>query len=272
METTEVHLFQIAYSPATYEQVAQSEFLLLDNLENPRPDWYEYWPIRNFLLTHTLDENSWYGFFSPKFSSKTQLGYQEVIEFVVSANKKNASVALFSPQPDMGANFLNVFEQAELFDPGFLNTAQNFVRELGMDIPLVNLVMDSRQIVYSNYLVAKPEFWRTWFAWTEAMFAMAEDPLHPLSASLCQPTTYGINAQRKVFLLERLAPLLLTLQPEFKTAEANSFNFGWSMARFRAVPEDSYINDALKRAYRDTGFPQYMAAFRKQREKFTGSS
>jgi hypothetical protein len=108
--------------------------------------------------------------------------------------------------------------------------------------------------------------------WTEALFAIAENSTHPLSLSLCQPTTYGINAQRKVFLLERLASLLLTLQPEFKTVEANSFNFGWSMARFRMVPEDSYINDALKRAFRDTGFPQYMAAFRKQREKFTGSS
>ena len=272
MSTSEIHIFQIAYDAASREKVARDGFLLLDNLENARPDWYEYWPIRNYLLTHALDDNAWYGFFSPKFCDKTQLGYAEVHHFVAEAETKGASVALFSPQPDMGANFLNVFEQAELFDPGFLETAQAFVASLGLEVPLVSLVMDSRQIVYSNYMVAKPAFWRAWFAWTEAMFAMAEDSAHPLSASLCQPTTYGINAQRKVFLLERLAPLLLTLQPEFKTAEANSFNFGWSMARFRAVPEDSYINDALKRAYRDTGFPQYMAAFRKQREKFTGSS
>lgn len=69
-------------------------------------------------------------------------------------------------------------------------------------------------------------------------------------------------AQRKVFLTERLAPLSLTLQPEFQSSEANSFNLGWLIARFRAVPEDSYINDALTR----------MPAFRKQREKFAGSS
>ncbi|MBC7916910.1 MAG: hypothetical protein H7Y28_03775 [Rhodoferax sp.] len=272
MSTSEINLFQIAYDVASREKVSQSGFLLLDNQDNARPDWYEYWPIRNYLLTNTLIESDWYGFFSPKFSDKTQLGYAEVRDFVVTAEDRGASVALFSPQPDMGANFLNVFEQAELFDPGFLETAQAFVASLGLEVPLVSLVMDSRQIVYSNYLVAKPAFWRAWFAWTEAMFVMAEDTAHPFSASLCQPTTYGINAQRKVFLLERLAPLLLTLQPEFKTAEANSFNFGWSMARFRAVPEDSYINDALKRAFRDTGFPQYMTAFRKQREKFTGSS
>jgi hypothetical protein len=178
-------------------------------------------------------------------------------------------VALFCPQPDMGANFLNVFEQAEVFDPGFVEAASAFLKAQGIDVPLANLVMDSRQIVFSNYFVARPAFWRQWFALTEALFAVAEDAGHPLHGQMNFNTTYASNANRKVFLSERLASLLLYVQPSFQVAVANPFGFGWSMAKFRETPHDTYINDALKRAFCDTGFPQYMDAFRKQREKHT---
>lgn len=129
--------------------------------------------------------------------------------------------------------------------------------------------MDSRQTVFSNYFVARPAFWRVWLALTEALFVLAEDATHPLHAALTFNTSYGTNAQRKVFISERLASLLLCLHPEFRVASANTFNFGWSTSRFRQQPEDVYINDALKMAFRESGFPQYMDAFRKMREKFT---
>ena len=190
--THDIKLYQIAYNAETLEQVHSSGFLVLDNLGNPRPDWYEYWPIRNFLLTQTLDESAFYGFFSPKFTYKTQMTHADVCAFIRAANAKSPiDVALFSPQPDMGAHFLNVFEQAELFDPGCLHVAKDFLRLQGLDVPLESIVMDSRQTVFSNYFVARPAFWRPWFALTEALFAMAEDPAHPLSAALNFNTTYG---------------------------------------------------------------------------------
>lgn len=267
--TPDIHLYQIAYDESSLQAVQQSGFLLLDNLGNERPDWYEYWPMRRYLLSTSLDENAFYGFFSPKFSAKTQLSNADVCSFVTEAYARSqADVALFSPQPDMGAHFLNVFEQAELFDPGFLHTASSFFKLIGVDVPLGQLVMDSRQIVYSNYFVARPVFWRQWLVWAEALFACAEDSAHPLHAELNFNTTYAANAHRKVFLSERLASMLLYLRPEFRVAVANPFGFGWSMARFRETPQDTYINDALKRAFRDTGFPQYMEAFRKIRDGY----
>ena len=270
---TAIRLYQIAYDQASLKQVLDSDFLLLDNLENPRPDWYEYWPIRKFLTENTLDENSWYGFFSPKFSAKTQLGHAQVCDFIhQSSASSGVSVALFSPQPDMGAHFLNVFEQAEVFDPGFIDVAAAFLATQGISVPLTDIVMDSRQVVFSNYFVAKPVFWRLWFVLAEALFKAAEDPQNPLYTGLNHATNYSANAPRKVFLSERLASLLLSLHPEMVTAVANPFNFGWSMSRFREQLEQSYINDALKRAYRDTGFPQYMDAFRILRQKFVAQT
>lgn len=268
--TPDIHLYQIAYNPQTLAQVQSSGFLVLDNLENVRPDWYEYWPIRNFLLSQALDEDAFYGFFSPKFTAKTNMTHADVCVFIRAALAKGPlDVALFSPQPDMGASFLNVFEQAELFDAGCMQTAKDFLHLQGLDLPLESMVMDSRQTVFSNYFVARPAFWRVWLAQTEALFALAEDSTHPLHAAMTINTSYGSNAQRKVFISERLASLLLCLHPEFRVASANTFNFGWSTSRFRQQPEDVYINDALKMAFRESGFPQYMDAFRKMREKLT---
>ena len=60
--TQKINLYQIAYDSKTLKQVQDSGFLLLDNQANERPDWYEYWPIRQFLLAETLEEDAFYGF------------------------------------------------------------------------------------------------------------------------------------------------------------------------------------------------------------------
>ncbi len=259
-----VRLFQIAYSAATLAAV-EPGFEVLDNLANPRPDWFEYWPIRRFLLEQPLDETVHYGFFSPKFCRKTQLSAEQVRAAVAASG---ADVVLFSPQPDMGAFFLNVFEQGETFDPGFIDAYQAFLDHVGLKVPLRSLVMDSRQIVFSNYFVARPAFWREWLKLNEALFAVCEGPPSPLQQALTRPTTYPGQAQRKVFLQERAASLLLTVQPRWRTHAANPFTMGWSMSRLRDHPTEAVISDALKIAYRDQGFPHYMQAFAQLRDRF----
>lgn len=264
META-VRLFQIAYSAATLAAV-EPGFEVLDNLANPRPDWYEYWPVRAYLREQPLDEATYYGFFSPKFCRKTQLTAEQVRAEV---RKSGADVVLFSPQPDMGAFFLNVFEQGETFDPGFIDAYSAFLDHIGRPAPLRQLVMDSRQVVFSNYFVARPAFWREWLALNEALFDVCEGPATPLQQALTKPTTYPGNAQRKVFLQERAASLLLTVQSKtWRTHAANPFTMGWSMSRFREHPMEAVMSDALKVAYRDQGFPQYLQAYLQLRERF----
>ncbi|WP_284347524.1 class I SAM-dependent methyltransferase, partial [Rhodovastum atsumiense] len=142
---TAVHLYHIAYSAATL--AAEPGYDILNNFENPRPDWREYWPIRKFLLNETLDEHAFYGFFSPRFHAKTGLSHAQVRTFV-QAHANRADVMLFSPQPDMGAFFLNVFEQAELFDPGLIDAFSAFLAEINRPVQLRQLLMDSRHVVF----------------------------------------------------------------------------------------------------------------------------
>ena len=65
-EMPPIHVFIIAYSKEIAAAI-EPGYLLLDNIDNVRADWREYWPIRNYLLNHELDEDSYYGFFSPRF-------------------------------------------------------------------------------------------------------------------------------------------------------------------------------------------------------------
>ena len=182
-----------------------------------------------------------------------------------------ADVVLFSPQPDMGAFFLNVFEQGETFDPGLIDAYGGFLQSIGRAAPLRQMVMDSRQVCFSNYFVARPAFWREWLALNEALWAVCEGPDSPLRRGLTHTTTYPGGAggvQRKVFLQERAASLLLATQPRWRSVAHDPFGMGWSTSRFRQHPNEAFISDALKRAFRDTGWPHYMQAFAAVRERF----
>lgn len=267
------HLHLIAYDEASHALVAPP-WALLDNRANPRPDWYEYAPIRQYLQATPLDEQAFYGFFSPKFGAKTGLGHDDVQRFV-QAHAHEADVLLFSPQPDMGAFFLNVFEQGEAFDHGLIAAYEALLAHGGRPVPLRTLVMDSRQVVFSNYFVARPAFWREWLALNELLWRVCEgqDPTAPagLREALTAPTSYqtrGVAAQRKVFLMERAASLILATQPRFRSVAHNPFGFGWSVSRFRQHPVEAYISDALKRAWRDEPWPQYLQAYVTLRERF----
>jgi hypothetical protein len=268
MNPPAVHLFQIAYSPESLAAV-EPGYRVLDNLRNPRPDWYEYWPIRQFLLNEALDDAAMYGFFSPKFKAKTGLSHADVVRTVQAASEQ-ADVVLFSPQPDMGAFFLNVFEQGETFDAGLIDAFESFLRSVGRPAALRGLVMDARQTVFSNYFVARPSFWRAWLALNEQMFAVCEGPASELRDGLTKATTYPGAAQRKVFLQERIASYLLCTEPAWRAQAANPFAFAWSMTRFRDHPVEAVISDALKTAYRDRPYPEYLQAFNRVRQIFTG--
>ena len=268
-----VHLFQIAYSPESLAAIPEG-WKILDNRDNARPDWFEYWPIRRHLLEQTLDEQAFYGFFSPKFCSKTSLDHGQVQQFV-QQHAAQADVLLFSPQPDMGAFFLNVFEQGEAFDAGLIDAYGEFLHRIGRPVPLRQLVMDARQVVFSNYFVARPAFWREWLTLNEALFALCEGPVDgpdaALRALLVHATSYpgpGAAAQRKVFLQERAASLLLATQPQWRSQAHNPYGFGWSMSRFRQHPTEAVISDALKMAWREHRFPQYLQAYLTVRERF----
>ena len=260
-----VILYHIAYSAQTLLNVG-SGYKILNNLDSERNDWREYWPIRKFLLENKLNDESFYGFFSPRFQEKTGLSYDQVVDFVQEAGLE-AEVILFSPQPDMGAFFLNIFEQEEVFQPGFIAASEAFLETAGIHVNLATLIMDSRQIVFSNYIVARPKFWREWLTMNEKLFAICEGEESELKKSLVQETSYPGSVQRKVFLMERIASLLLYLNPKWRVKAYNTFDCSWSSSRLNQFKLEAVLSDALKIAMKEQGFHHYRDAFAKLRDK-----
>jgi 2-polyprenyl-3-methyl-5-hydroxy-6-metoxy-1,4-benzoquinol methylase len=254
-----VWLYHIAYSEESFLETPEG-FRVLNNIENPRPDWREYWPIREFLLREDLEESSYYGFFSPRFTEKTGLTSKDIVTFV--NDSVEADAITFSPQVDIGAFFLNVFAGGDLFEPGFLGMSQRFFDRIGLEVSLAELPMDSRTIVFSNFIVAKPRFWRVWMSLCEQVYDIAEnaDDGDILRNQLNAKTGYKEGVERKVFLIEGIASLILTIDDSFRVYSYNPYHLGWS-EQLHKFSNEAVACDALKIAMKEQGYPQYREEF-----------
>jgi predicted O-linked N-acetylglucosamine transferase (SPINDLY family) len=259
-----IKLYTIAYSDETNANVEKG-YLVLDHLQNERSDWREYWPIRRYLLHEALQADCYYGFFSPKFSIKTGLTHADVLRFI-NNDVRDGDIYTFSPQPDMGAFFLNVFEQNDVFDPGFKNISQELFNLIGVDVNLGTLVMDSRHIVFSNFIVAKKEFWLEWLDICEKIFALCEANDTDLAKSLTGETTYSGNVARKVFLVERIASLIIKTG-RWRVQSYDTFKCAWSALGTNRFKDEAVASDALKLAHNELGHPEYLAGFAELRKK-----
>jgi hypothetical protein len=248
LQPNQIKAYTIAYTPQLFASV-EAPFLPLDHTANERSDWQEYWPIRKFLLNNELDEDCLYGFLSPRFTDKTGLDGQKLFEFL-SQEGSDKDVVTISPQPDMGALFLNVFLQNELFDPGFTDTAEAFFKTIGLNINLRTCVMDSTNIVFSNYFFAKPIFWRKWLKINESLFYLCEkQTAFATQIGLLQKTNYRDGVMRKVFLMERIASILLVNESSWKVTNYNTFLCAYSSSRLNEFPNECVTADALKFAW-----------------------
>jgi hypothetical protein len=262
-------IHQIYYDDATKAAV-DPRFIPLDNAANSRPDWREYWPMRNFLLTHQLESDALYGFFSPKFGQKTGLDGEQVQVFI-DANP--ADVYLFSPFVEQAAFFLNVFEHGEANHAGLMEAMQQFVSGLGIGVDLRTVVCDFNTAVFSNYIVAKPAFWQQWLTLGEQLFASAEAGQGPFAASLNAATQYHERVGAvglKVFMMERLATLILLFN-QFSVRAYDPFAITRSGIPASCLDHEMRIANALKMAYIQTRDAKYIEAWSRFRNQVLAS-
>jgi hypothetical protein len=259
------HLYQIFYSEQT-RSALDSDFIPLDNSPNARPDWREYWPIRNFLLNNTLIEGDFYSFFSPRFKDKTRLSGAQVKAFILETGEE-PDVVIFSPMWDMSGLFQNVFEQAEIADPGMGDAMSAFFRKISPDFSFDPWVTDSRNTIFCNYFAAKPSFWRPWLNICEKLFDLSERGEGEIARKVNAPSNYGGGVQRKVFVMERIATFLLTTENRWKAKVSNPFRFSASPSKISRFHLEAVLSDALKVAYTVQPFAEYRDAFAFLRQK-----
>lgn len=253
-------VFQIFYSTETYAGL-DSGFIPLDNT-GQRPDWYEYWPIRSFLMRESLDENTRYGFFSPKFAGKTGLDSAQVMQYLADTHD-DVDVVTFSPFFDHSALFLNVFEQMKFLHAGSDEIIKQALELVAPGIEADSIVMSTASTIFCNYLVAKPAFWRRWLEKCELLFNLAEDETSEFGRLLSGDVKYDHKAApAKVFLVERIASLILGTEPQWKVRSFNGMKLPFSYnSPLMGNALDLVAMDALKRAATETGHPEFLTAF-----------
>ena len=241
----------------TSPQALDPGFLVLDNRSNERPDWYEYWPIRRFLLQERLEETAFYGFLSPKFELKTNLDSAAVRRLVEDAGAEVDAI-LLSPSIHNTAHHWNVFDHGDAEHPGLKAVANELFERIGRPTDLDALVTDSRNTVNSNFFLAKPRFWRAWLEVNERLYAIAEDPADPLGEQLRTPVPYRgrRDVQMKIFVMERIATWLLA-RGGYVAWARDPFAAG---TRIYKLPV-AVICDALKIAYTHERRGQYRTVF-----------
>lgn len=254
-----INIFQIYYDSNSRQQV-DPNFIPLENAGNPRPDWREYWPIRNFFLENDVKDDELYGFFSPNFRNKTNLTGQQVYEFIET--NPDHDVYTFSPFIQEAACYLNTFEQGNRHHPGLIPATERFLKTIDLKVAFDSLVMDFTSSIYCNYVVAKPSFWKKWFAITEKLFDIAESRDSELAGLLNSVAPYSKGpVHMKVFIMERICSLVLALDGGPRVANYDISKMPWSHVLYFPYREELFTLNALKLAFALTDEKVYLRQF-----------
>ena len=200
-----MQLFKIFYDKHSLQQI-EAPFRPLDNREGPS-GWFELFPILNYLETVPLEENVWYGFFSPKFPEKANVTVDDIRVLITTAS--DCDVALFSSNWTYLALYQNVWTQAEASHPGTIKSFQSFLKSQGIESDLSSSISTFENSVFSNYLIAKPRFWLEWAKLARSYFDYVESigttGLDNQRSNHIGPSRYML----KTFVQERLACWML---------------------------------------------------------------
>ncbi len=261
-------IYQIYYNEETQSKGLPG-FIPLDNTESLRPDWFEFWVILNFLRNNVLEDNTFYGFLSPRFYEKTGFN-AEFVMGTIKAHADLADVFLFSPSQDQLCYFLNPFEQGEFWHPGLIRNAQDFVDLHGLGTDLSTLVTDTQTSVFSNYIIAKKEFWMAWREIAEQYFAFVEsDEKYQIK------TKYGLTQNHyamKTFIQERLATLVLANGNFRVSCTHQSLTGPFFTGPIPADPKNRRlleVCDLMKSKYREKSDLEYLKMYWKIRADVT---
>jgi hypothetical protein len=141
-------------------------------------------------------------------------------------------------------------------------SSQEFLNKYQLEINLNTLVSDTSSSVFSNYIIAKKEFWIQWRKIAEQFFEYVENsPVYDVK------TSYGSLENQfpmKTFIQERLATLILSTN----TFKVLSPDQSFSAPIFtRLFPDDIktrrllQVCDLMKTKYRESKDEKYLEMY-----------
>lgn len=212
-------IYQIYYNEETFHKL-DKDFMPYDNTNNKKKDWYEFDVIFNFLKNNQLDKNMWYGFLSPEFYNKTKLTGTHLKSHLKVNSKSN--VCLATSCFDQIAIYQNCFLQGELKHPGLISATEYLLKKFNINLLIRNLVGHSSNTVYSNYLIAKKEYWQEWYKLAKFFIKLQNEDNHFYKMINKKVKYKNTKVNLGVFIQERFPSIILSINNFKVTTLLNS--------------------------------------------------
>ncbi len=223
--------------------------------------------MREFLLSNTLLEHTFYGFFPHNWSEACGLSGQALSAFV---HLGEGDVLTMSPCWDLSCLHLNPFVLAEASHPGVLPAAQAFCQAIGLQVDLSRQVMHSQNTVFGHSLVAKKRFWLRWLEMSEQLASLAKQPGTPMYDLLQVPANHqGQVLSVKQVLQARLLDLLL-LQGGWSVKTYPIFDLKPSVPQSAGLEAQAVKANALKHMHAASGEARYLVQFEQLQHDLRG--
>jgi hypothetical protein len=252
-------VYQICYSKDLLSKL-EPGFNPIGDTSNPRPEWFEYWHIRQFLLNSPMEQNRFYGFFSPKFREKTNLSGLDIR--TMAADNPECDVILFSPYLDQIAFFLNILEQGWFAHPALKSIFERLVKRHFPALDVETFVSTTENTVFCNFFIAKRHFWQRWLNICEHVFEDIESKKLSLGEESNFVTRYkGDVVPIQAFIIERIATLIIAADKNWKIVSAPSYKFSVGKMPFSGRSSHLLSLDSMKSKWVETKDLDYLKGF-----------
>lgn len=189
-------------------------FAGLSNTNPDRPDLFEIEPILKYLGKHEINDNDYYGFFSPRIFEKTGLSHGDIREITNSEIEKSDIVSL-SSGPIYLSNFNNPVIQADRSHGDFANRFNALFSRIDPNNSLncrqfSHSDVPQQYFLLSHYFIARGSFWRIWADYIASALSEEshDENLRSMLGESCRYPDRDGNYTYMIFVLERLAGLI----------------------------------------------------------------
>ena len=240
-------IYQIYYNKDTLRRL-DKEFIPYNNRKNKSTDWYEFEVIYSYLKNNSLQEDVWYGFLSPEFYKKTNLTGLDVKSHL--KNNEKSDVCLATSCFDQIAIYQNCFLQGEAKHPGLILATEYLLKKLKINLSIKNLIGDSSNTVFSNYLIAKKKYWEKWYDLASFFMKSLKEDKNFLKMIMKKGKYKSSKVNLGVFIQERFPCILLSTQ-NFKVTKLLS-------------PDYKFCNQSIPLNFKSRGLLQSCDYFKEK--------
>lgn len=237
-------LYQIFYRPCQAEQL-DVDFIPYCNVENPRPEWCEYFVFRKEYYAGTCSAGIT-GFLSWKFRQKTGISGSVFRTWI--NEHPGYDVYFVNPFPHLAQKRRpNIWYQGDRYHLGMSKIAQELLAKIGFKINLHDLRMEERHIAYCNYWAGTPGFWRRYMDFCQPLYDLIENGLsREEKAKLLMRADTASDCCYIPYIFERLFSTLLCVDESIRAMRMPAvtvprLSWGGWMRRELSRPYRRYI-------------------------------